>query len=136
MTFPLPFPIPGNNDEIYENFNAMSRAWLDPPAVRLIGGTGNPAFGGAWVNLGAGFTSAGFYRDRHRTYLQGTIKTGVIGTTAFTLPSGYWPAQVCNFSVASGAGVGVVQINTAGLVTPVIGVNTDVSLDTISFLAV
>lgn len=127
---------PVDDFNIQAKFDVIQLRWVDPPAVRLIGGTGNPAFAGAWVNFGAGFTSAGFYRDRNRTYLQGTIKTGVIGTTAFTLPSGYWPAQICNFSVASGAGVGVVQINTAGLVTPAIGVNTDVSLDTISFVAV
>jgi hypothetical protein len=46
------------------------------------------SFTGTWVNYDA-TRRAYYYKDRGRVYLGGVIKSGVSGTSAFTLPVGY-----------------------------------------------
>lgn len=109
--------------------------------------TGAPAFTGTWVNFDGNtpptHRSAYFYRDRGRVYLGGVIKTGVSGTSAFTLPVGFRPLAQTDDSVilpafASG-GIASVVIRLGGTVLPTnvgaTAVATFVFLDGISFVA-
>jgi hypothetical protein len=62
-------------------------------AFHIVGTAGEPPFENGWVNFGGSFSTAGFFKDALGiVHLKGTI-TGTSGTTAFTLPAGYRPAE-------------------------------------------
>jgi hypothetical protein len=104
-------------------------------ASREVGATGQPAYEGTWVAFDS--RGAHFYKDAAgRVHLEGVIKLGTIGTTAFTLPEGYRPRLGTRiFVVDSNTAFGRVTIDTAGQVVPVTGNNAYVVLDGISFRA-
>ena len=89
-----------------------SEAWIAPTLVN------------SWVNYGAGFHSAGYYKDPLGVvHIRGLIKDGTvtIGTTLFTLPVGYRPSQAVLFDVAgyippNPASVRI-DVNASGTVT-------------------
>lgn len=85
----------------------------------------DPVFENGWVNVGAPYPNAGYYKDPfERVHLRGRIGTGVAATTAFTLPEGYRP----NGTIILGG----VTITAAGLVQPSASPS---SLDGVSFRA-
>ena len=92
------------------------------------------AFTNAWVNYG-GVSEPARYRKlpTGQVVLGGRIKSGALGSGAFTLPSGYWPAYAVRFAVASADAFGEVVISTAGVVTPTAGDIGAFQLDGISF---
>lgn len=94
------------------------------------------SFSGTWVNFDA-TRVASYYKDATgRVHLEGVIKSGTIGTAAFTLPEGYRPRNgTKSFVVDSNAALGQVTVSTAGVVTPTVGNNAYVFLDGISFRA-
>lgn len=144
MTLQLPFPFV-DNPEQQANNEAIRLAMPDTAldVMHIVGdattGLGT-AFAGTWVNFGASYIPAGFYRSGGRVYLSGLVKSGVVGTALFTLPVGYRPAP---YGVVSGvdlilpivsAGVlGVVTVSVGGLVTLASGSNVYVDLSSISF---
>lgn len=89
-------------------------------AVHLVGTTGNPPFENSWANYGGGFSSVGFWKDSFGVvHLQGTFTGGAAGTTAFTLPAGYRPAENLFMPVATGATASLfMYILTTGEVQP------------------
>lgn len=92
------------------------------------------SFTGSWVNYGAGYNTAAYCVDLFGwVHLKGLIKSGSIGSSAFTLPSGYRSVERCLFGVASNGAFGEVDVTSAGLVIPVVGSASSVSLDGISF---
>jgi len=109
------------------------------PRFRLIGGTGQPAFTGTWVNFAGGWQSAGFYKDPLGfVHLRGMIKNGTIATSAFTLPPGHRPTVSEKFAVATGSAVanvtaGSLDVLTDGTVVPAVGLTGYVSLSGIRF---
>ncbi len=106
-----------------------------------VGGSGEPAFQNGWVNYGQ--RPAMFYKDAAGVvHLTGLVKSGTIGTTAFTLPAGYRPsttvgaASLCRFvCVTSPLAAGVVQIYGEGYVELTTGSNIYYDLSGISFRA-
>lgn len=85
---------------------------------RLVGASGEPAFGGAWVNYDS-FRPAAFWKDvLGIVHLEGIIKDGAISTTAFTLPAGYRPpGSNCHFPASAG-GYAELIVDSAGVVMP------------------
>lgn len=76
-------------------------------------------FDNSWVNFGGSEQDAEYIMAFGRVWLQGTIKTGTSGTSAFTLPVGFRPATSKGFVVVTGGTVpGRVIIATSGTVTP------------------
>lgn len=115
---------------------------LDPvqlPTVEpwhVVDNAGQPAFLNGWVNFGGGDTTAAYYRDPFGTvHLKGTLKSGTIGTTIFTLPPGYRPQEISFFPAWSNAAFGGVIIQTTGAVVANNGSNVSFSLDGITFRA-
>jgi hypothetical protein len=95
-----------------------------------------PAFTNSWVDYaGSVQAQAGFRKNQFgRVFLKGLIKSGTIGTSAFTLPVGYRPQEQFNFASIDGSDAGArLQIHTDGTVTPVNGSNAKFSLDMVSF---
>jgi hypothetical protein len=85
-----------------------------------IGAGGEPAFANSWANHGSGFETAGFRKLWDGTIeLKGVVSNGTIGTTAFTLPTGYRPALTQSFPSMAGAPTsttGRITVNTTGTV--------------------
>lgn len=103
-----------------------------------VGTTGQPAFAHGWVNWGSPNFPAGFWKDPFGfVHLQGVIKSGTVGSSAFTLPPGLWPAATVGpLPVLSNGAVGRVDIGTDGSVTPISpSSNVYVGLDGIVFPA-
>lgn len=91
-------------------------------------------FAGTWVNQGAGFPEAKYWQDdMGNTRLQGNIKSGTIGTVAFTLPVGYRPATTRRFAVVSNGAFGELEVQTDGDVIPISGNTASVNLDGVCF---
>lgn len=102
----------------------------------LVGGTGNAAFSGSWVNFGGTNESAQYYKDPWgRVFLGGVVKSGTIGTTIFILPPGYRPEEAKIFAVASNGAFGICTVNPSGSVVATAGSNIYFSLSGISFRA-
>lgn len=74
-----------------------------------------PTLEGVWVKLGAPLV--GYRRQGNAVRLRGQIKGGASGSTAFTLPAGYRPAQQVEPIVGTaGPASGVLVIEPAGTV--------------------
>ncbi len=100
-----------------------------------VGGSGEPAFTNSWVNAGGGDANANFRMlDTGLVQLKGSVKTGTITTSAFTLPVGYRPLDLRRFAVASSGALGILLINSSGTVVPQVGSNGQFEID-VSFYA-
>ncbi len=96
----------------------------------------SPTLTNSWVNYGGSEPTAQYYKDPQGVvYLKGLIKSGTIGSAAFTLPAGYRPSENRNFGVASNSAFGYLSVGASGVVTPAAGSNTWFSLDGASFRA-
>lgn len=110
--------------------NAVTLAIADLEAVVA------PALLNSWVNFGAPFNPAGYYKDQLGiVHLRGLVKNGVIGSAIFTLPAGYRPTNQEIFAVTSNSAFGRLDVTTAGDVVLGTGSNLFVSLDSITFRA-
>lgn len=78
-----------------------------------------PTFTNSWVNFGGVYQVAQYRKVGDMVQLRGTIKTGTSGTSAFTLPTGYRPPAAAQWNVPGGGSYAVLEISTAGLVTPI-----------------
>lgn len=105
-----------------------------PEQPHLVGGINEPAFANSWVNFGASPNPpAQFYRRGGRVYLDGYIKSGTVGTPAFTLPTGYRPKDQAGYAVYAGGAFGWTVVNPNGDVILALGSNTLVTLSGLSF---
>lgn len=132
MTLPLELGAIADAN-IRRAFEQIALNWPQDDKTHAVGGAGEPAFQGTWVNFGAPFGSASFYRRNDRVYLSGCVKTGVINTAVFTLPVGYRPGFTGAFAIPSAAAFGIVTVDAAGNVIPTNGNNASVFLDGIHF---
>lgn len=102
----------------------------------LVGASGEVPFQNSWENYGGTNASASYYKDAFgRVHLKGTIKTGVSGTVAFTLPAGYRPQEAEIFAVVANGALGVVTVNPDGTVLISTGSATYTTLSGITFRA-
>lgn len=84
-----------------------------------------PTLVNSWVNFGAGHQTARYRRLGGVVYVEGLIKDGVIGSTAFTLDSGFRPAATLGFGAVDGTNTanGRMDVFGSGVVQPVTGNN-------------
>lgn len=103
----------------------------------VVGASGQPAYTNSWVNGGAPYFAAAYIKTEDGwVRMRGAIKSGVIGSSAFTLPPGFRPASTSRHAIVSNAAFGIVDITSAGLVVPQSpSSNVLVSLDGIQFKA-
>ena len=95
-----------------------------------------PSFSNSWVDFGGSYQTAGYWKDRDGVvHLRGEIKDGTLNAAAFTLPVGYRPENIINFSCASNAAFGYGYVSSSGVVVPVGGDNDAFSLSGIRFRA-
>lgn len=107
------------------------------PNFHFVGGTGESVFENSWVNWGSPYNGASFWRDPiGMVHLQGVIKSGTVGSAAFTLPAGSRPVADLVVPCISNGALGRIDITAAGAVTPITpSSNLSVSLDNITFKA-
>lgn len=105
------------------------------PNFKKVGGTGNAAFANSWANYGSGWGEASYWKDPLGfVHLRGLIKSGTVGSHAFTLPPGFRPITNETYPTISNGAVGRVDVLTDGQVEPVSpSNNTYVSLAGIYF---
>jgi hypothetical protein len=94
---------------------------------------GGVGYANSWVDYGGGLPGARYRKEGNKVHLSGWMKSGTVGATAFTLPSGYRPAQLQGVAVVSNGAFGYLQVNTDGTVVLQAGNNTYASLDNVTF---
>ena len=100
-----------------------------------IGATSEPGFANSWVNAGAQATAAFMKLPTGLVVIKGIIKSGTLGTAAFTLPVGYRTVAQQDFAAyTSGAALGRVVLSSNGQVRPFNGANPYFSISC-SFMA-
>jgi hypothetical protein len=115
-------------------------------AMHYVGGSGEPAFTGTWVNFDNSAAVPGTSTQRSasfrkgpdgRVQLHGVVKSGANNTSVFTLPVGYRPTKDRNYLVQSSGAPAVIAVNPSGTVTAVnltgSAVTTFVYLDSVEF---
>lgn len=109
--------------------------WYDDGIQRVVGGASPAAaFTNSWVNYGSGFTTAKYWFDRDgNVCIEGSIKTGSAGNSAFTLPAGYRPAAQQSFATDGNGSHALIYVNTNGTVVPNVGSSTITHLNGIKF---
>lgn len=96
-----------------------------------------PGLLNSWANFGGAYNPAGYYKDKQGiVHLRGLLASGIIGSSAFTLPVGYRPANTEMFPTVSNGAFGVARVLNTGDVVPFSGSNAFFSLDGITFKAV
>lgn len=94
-------------------------------------------YSNSWVDYGSGYSSVGYRKVGSRVFLRGAMKSGTVGSAAFTLPTGYRPTGNIGVAVYSNNGSGSVEavltITSAGVATPTFGSNVFFSVDNVSF---
>lgn len=93
----------------------------------------SPTLLNSWVNLGAGYATAGYKKDDlGNVEIKGTIRNGTAtsGTTLFVLPAGYRPLEIMLRPTATGSVYGQFYITPAGLVVIDAGSNTSFAINT------
>lgn len=112
------------------------RCYSSSRDVQRVVGAGAPAavFAGAWVNSGAPYGPAKYWFDREGVVcLSGNVKSGVIGTKAFTLPLGYRPPFQVDRATDSNSAYGTLRLAANGDVIPQVGSNVAFSLEGVRF---
>lgn len=98
---------------------------IQSKALKALPSLITPTFTNSWVLDGA----FGYYLNSfNELCFMGALKSGVLGSTAFTLPTGYRPIRTLRISCVSNGALGYIVINTNGTVVPQ-GNNTYVSFD-------
>lgn len=98
-----------------------------------------PTLNSPWVNYGAGFGGARYYKDAAGiVHIEGLIQapggSSTSGVTLFTLLSGYRPPDTLMFVTCNSGGAGRIDIDSAGNVIMQSGNTAFTSLSGISFV--
>ena len=131
--------LPNDTRAILQKLDELDGRFLDfkPQNTQVVEQWNAPTLTNSWANYRAPFNPSGYWKDPSGVvHLRGTIKSGTIGSSAFTLPLGYRPANSEIFASVSNGALGRVVADAGGGVTPDIGSNVYVSLDGMTFRAV
>ena len=126
------------DNEIYiRHYNTVTEtSWKDWALIPADFGIKSvTSFSNSWENYGGNYESAKYKKVGKTVQLQGLIKNGTSGKTAFTLPSGYRPAYTKIFPSVCPAGFAEVRVDSSGNVIPYCdAANGYVCIDGISFI--
>lgn len=123
---------------IFSKLSDLEQMMLDrkDPVRQRVEGFIAPTLINSWVNYGAPYNPAGYYKDPFGTvHLRGILKNGVVVQPSFVLPAGYRPGNHCQFATVSNNALGIVEVQSGGNVTLAVGSNVDFRLDGMTFRA-
>lgn len=133
----LKYDVDGVEYDIYTSknpINAQVQSALDVKVNKVQEAWMAPTLMNGWTKHDSEYATAGFYKDGLGVvHLRGFIKSGSIGTNAFTLPSGYRPTTPIYLPVVSYNAFGAINIKPTGEVFITAGSNAWVCLDGASF---
>lgn len=86
----------------------------------------------SWVDFDAA-RAVQYRKVGDEVQLRGLMKSGTVGSSSFTLPSGFRPSRQEEYAVESNALFGVIRVLTDGTVTCTVGSNVYVYLSGIRF---
>lgn len=107
--------------------------------------TGGIGYSNSWTDYATGYSVVGYRLSESRVFLRGAMKSGTLGSTAFTLPTGYRPPTTVDFPIVTEDGVksipAVLAITSGGAVSvksfttqlPYVASNAFVSLEGVNF---
>jgi hypothetical protein len=100
-----------------------------------VSNSGEPAFQNSWVNYDATTYSTCAFRidEQGFVYLKGTVKSGAINTTIFTIPAGYRPSKILMIVVYGGAINSMIAVSPNGNVACGPNFNTFINLDGVTY---
>lgn len=109
--------------------------WHDTEIKRAVGGASPAvAFQNSWVNYDGGFTPARYYFESDGSVcIDGSVKSGTVGTAVFTLPAGYRPATQKAFACDGAGAHSLIYITPGGEVQVNVGSNVIQHLNGIIF---
>jgi len=131
----LPTAVVGDA-EVTKSLTLKGNLVLPNADFQIVGEAGQPPFMNGWVSWDSPYNPVGFWKDALGfVHLRGVLKSGTVGSAAFTLPPGMRPAlSVGPLAVLSNGALGRVDIGADGTVTPQSpSNNTYVVLDGIHF---
>lgn len=124
--------------QVNDDLVVVDKVSFEALDLHVVGNAGEPAYQHSWTFYGAPYAKAAYIKDPMGfVRLIGVVKSGTIGSSAFTLPPGYRPAVAPGpFAVVSNGVFGRVDVGTDGTVTPQSpSSNLSVSLENIVFQA-
>lgn len=93
-----------------------------------------PTLTSPWVNAGVSpLVSLGFRKVGTRVVMRGSISGGSLGSTAFTMPTGYLPTGNVRLPAASAGAYAQVNITAAGAVIPTTGSTASFGFDGVTY---
>lgn len=93
-----------------------------------------PTLAGSWSAIGTGYNPPGYKKNTiMEAKLRGRIGGGTVGSTIWTLPTGYRPAATETHAAAAAGGTAEIEIRTDGKIVLISGDPTWISLDGIYF---
>lgn len=96
----------------------------------------DPTMQNGWVAYGAGYSSPQYRKVGDIVYVRGSIKSGTLGSAAFTLPLGFRPLLAEVQACRGVSGLVAIALSATGTVTPATqhgATNAAVALDGIQF---
>jgi hypothetical protein len=103
---------------VTDSLNVQGSSTFNRALVTVGAGTG-PPFTNSWANLGSGNAPAAYWKDdQGLVFMEGTMSSGTLGQSAFTLPPGFRPDKSRTFPAYSNSVAGLVSVTSAGLVIP------------------
>lgn len=124
-----------NTTNIATNTSAIATINAEMNSWSTVNPWITPTLLNGWVAYDTAiYATAQYYKDKFGiVHLRGMIKSGTIGTTAFTLPLGYRPIKREFAPTVSNGAFGAILISETGNVNAQVGNTAYVSLSDISF---
>jgi hypothetical protein len=85
-------------------------------------------FQNSWVNYGGAFQPCEYRKVGDTVEVRGLCKSGTMGASMFTLPTGFRPPATVNFTAESNAVFSTITVASTGTVVANGGSNANVSL--------
>lgn len=108
---------------------------LAPAIENTIDSLANPTtwtavtFANSWVDFGTGNQVCQYRKVGDMVQVRGLMKSGTIGAAAFTLPAGFRPPATLIFASEANSLFSVINIDSAGVFTPLTGSNVYFSVN-------
>lgn len=121
--------------EIEDRVRSLEAALRGPTSADDTDWTAPGSYANGWVQYDTVNQPVRYRRIGGIVYLAGTLKDGTLGSTAYTLPSGFRPARQLLIVTSANNAYALLLVNADGTVMPYSGSNVWFATDTARFVA-